>query len=88
MLSVARVTRDIEAGTFLNFVRFVREKFMAGSRCCRVRPGRITESGNGERKSAGWKKERQSGLFIFQGQEKTHKIISGYVIKCFSLSLS
>lgn len=81
MLSVARVTRDIEAGTFLNFVRFVRGKFMAGSRCCRVLPGRITESTEKER---ALRRERNGNPVCFFSRGKRKKstkaeITSGYV---------
>jgi len=66
------VTRDIEAGSFLNFVRFVRGKFMTGSRCCRVRLGRITESADEER-ALGRKRNGDPVCFFSRGKRKKQK---------------
>lgn len=67
MLSVARVTRNIEkcgtTGTFLNFVRFVRGEFMAGSRCCRVPRGESRKVYGGEEK-----RQKERG-FLLCGQK-------------------
>lgn len=102
MLSVARVTRNIEKcgtpGTFLNFVRFVRGEFMAGSRCCRV-PQRESRKVYGERKRAGrvggGKKNRMISVGSLPRRglswknTNTAEITSDYVIHVFlSLSLS
>lgn len=90
MLSVARVTRNIGAGTFLNFVRFVSGKFIAGRRCCRVRC-RESRKVRRERKAGVWKKETAIRLVFFPRDEKKERtnaeITSGYMIYIL-LSLS
>lgn len=73
MLSVARVTGNIEAGTFLNFVRFVRGKFIA--RCLSRAAEGITKSTRrrerGRRGESG-KKNGNPGVVSFpEGGRKT-----------------
>lgn len=91
MLSVARVTRDIEGRYFLEFrslcARKIYSWFPMLSRAVGENHGKYEEG-----KGAGSEKERRSGLFLFQGQEKKKltkaEITSGYVLLSFSLPLS
>jgi len=82
MLSVARVTGNIEAGTFLNFVRFVRGKFIA--RCLSRAAEGITKSTR--RREKGWRESREKkngnpGSFFSRGWKKNTnaEITSGLV---------
>jgi len=68
MLSVARVTRNIEAGTFLNFVRFVPRKIYSRFPMLSRAAKKITESTK-KKQEARQEKERQARLiylFFFQ----------------------